>query len=87
MLHHLIKNSTLLDLSHAVNAIMQQPPNLSSILGIIVYSLYNVTMFKHLFLLYYEISVLLLELSPVFDDRASNESLFLPPLQPVSPLW
>ncbi|KAL7853417.1 hypothetical protein AOLI_G00202610 [Acnodon oligacanthus] len=30
--HHHIKNSTLLDLSHAMDITMQQPPNLSSIL-------------------------------------------------------
>ncbi|XP_062867874.1 uncharacterized protein LOC134330606 isoform X2 [Trichomycterus rosablanca] len=58
MLHHLVKNSTLLDLSHAANLTMQQPPNLSSIL----------------------------ELSPILDKRAADESFFLSSPQPVSPL-
>lgn len=36
MLHCYVKNSTLLSFSDAVNIGMQHPPNLSSILGIIM---------------------------------------------------
>ncbi|XP_076836814.1 uncharacterized protein LOC143482355 [Brachyhypopomus gauderio] len=53
-----IKNSTLLDLSHAVDIAKQRSPNLSSIL----------------------------ELSPVTDRLATEESFSLSPPQPVSPV-